>query len=65
MSCHKIEDDDICLHCFFTHCCGGLTYLTLDATFERHINFTPFGLPDGKQNPNGRGDSFRYDLGAN
>ena len=43
---------------------GGVTYLTLDATFERHVNFTPFGLPDGKQKLDGSGDGFGYNLGA-
>lgn len=42
---------------------GGVTYLTLDSTFERHINFAPFGLPDGTQKLHGTGEGFGYNLG--
>lgn len=42
---------------------GGITYLTLDATFERHINFSPFGIPDGTQKLKGNGDGFGCNLG--
>jgi long-chain fatty acid transport protein len=42
---------------------GGVTYLTLDATFERHVNFGPFGLPDGTQKLHGTGDGFGFNMG--
>jgi len=42
---------------------GGITYLTLDATFERNINFLPFGLPDGTQKLHGTGEGFGGNIG--
>jgi len=42
---------------------GGLDFLYLDATLEKNINFSTYGLPDGKQKFEGDGDGFGYNLG--
>jgi long-chain fatty acid transport protein len=42
---------------------GGLDFLYLDATLEKNINFSTYGLPDGKQKFEGDGNGFGYNLG--
>jgi long-chain fatty acid transport protein len=42
---------------------GGITYLTLDATFERNVNLSPLSLPDGTQKLHGTGDGYGGNLG--
>jgi long-chain fatty acid transport protein len=42
---------------------GGFTYLTLDATFERRVNFGPFGFSDGNQKLHGTGSGFGFNAG--
>lgn len=42
---------------------AGLNYLWLDASLQKKINFSPYGLPDGEQKFEGDGDGFGYNLG--
>ena len=44
---------------------GGITYLTLDATFERHLNLPALGLAaaDGSTKLHGTGDGFGVNAG--
>ena len=42
---------------------GGLDFLLLDATLEKNINLSTYGLPDGEQKFKGDGKGFGYNLG--
>ena len=42
---------------------GGVTYLTIDTTLERKLNFSLFGLSDGSQKFHGTGDGFGFNAG--
>ena len=42
---------------------GGLVYMSVDTTLERHLNFSGLGLPDGTQKFHATGSGFGFNAG--